>query len=155
MNNKNYASITILFAVILMPQLFFWWLAPQTADSYLAVFGCGTFLTLAVPAVCFAVYVASNIRESAGMIVVAGVLELVTIAVSVCLLAFNASVRTTLFVFGIDLLLDLLAIVPFVYSILRKRGWQADGYEPELIYQTKTDRMAVPDRSSRPLPPRN
>ena len=196
MNRNNYASITILTSIMLMPQLFFWWLAPQTADSYWAVFACGTFFTLVIPAVCFAVYVNSNIRESACLIVVSGIIEIVTIALTITLLALNASIRTTLFVFGIELLVSLLVIVPFAYSILNGHRNQdnginntmtidyrnlSDNYEPKRVFENRfdsvrpesymrmeraheesgrtasviTDRMPLPDRGNRSLPPRN
>ena len=121
MNNKNYASITILIATILIPQLFFWWLAPQSADAYWSVYACGTCLILIIPAMCYAAYLNSNIRESAGLMLIAGALELTTIISAIVILALNLSLRTSLFVFAIILVFGLMAVVPAIHSIYKNR----------------------------------
>lgn len=135
MNNKNYASITVLITTMLIPQLFFWWLAPQSADSYWSVFACGTLLTLIIPAIAFGVYLNSSIRETAGLMVVSGVMELVTIISSVVLLVFNLSLRTSLFVYAILLVFSLMAEVPIIHSVLRERSGQGYTDLPTVDYR--------------------
>ena len=121
MNNRNYASITTLISIALLPQLFFWWLAPQSAGCYWAVFAFGTFLTLAIPVTCFITYFSSSIRESAGLFIIGGVLELIVLAASAILLIFDVSLRTTLFVYGIILIVGIMALVPAIHSVIRGR----------------------------------
>lgn len=174
MITKNYSLIAVIAAIIIIPQLLFWWLAPSSADSYLAVYiGC-TILTIAVPVSAFMTYWNSNMRKTAGLFIVSGILELLVISLAVLLLGTDASVRTTVFALVITALVCSMVLVPFIHSVLKPQshgvipdpivsnlGNYTEPYTPEPIVRVQPH-YSVPVNTVRqtasvetPLPPRN
>lgn len=119
MKRKNDVMIPLLAALVLIPQLLFWWLAPPAA-ARMAVYAAGTFLTVAIPAVYLLAYRRAALRRTAGLGVVCAVLELAAVLLSAALLAANASVRSALFAFALAALVSLMALLPLVSSALRE-----------------------------------
>ncbi|MBR6761727.1 MAG: hypothetical protein IKM30_06800 [Oscillospiraceae bacterium] len=116
MTSKNYAVIPVLAAIVMIPQLLFWWFSPVSAAAYLAVYIGGTMLTVGIPAAYFLTYWSSNLRQTAGLAVVSGVLELAVIMLSALLLGMDVSVRSAVFVFIITALMCLIVLIPMISS---------------------------------------
>lgn len=176
MTNKDYSLVPVMAAIVLIPQLLFWWLAPAAAAARLVIYFGGTLLTVGIPAACFAVYWSSNLRKTAGLSVVGGVLEITVISVSALLLSINASVRSAVFVFIIITLVCLIVLIPLINAVLKhhKQGiCSADiPIEPEnqticeaqdhsehpagfRLQNHAASHMMNHTTASKPLPPRN
>lgn len=172
---RNYTSIPVLVAIILIPQLLFWWLAPVRTITDLAVYGGGTVLTILIPAVYFLAYLKSGVRKTAGLAVVCGVLDLASIALSALLLGMHASLRSVVFAFVIATLVYVILLLPMIVSAVRtpRQGVYAVAPEAPVApsapdspayaghtadVQPPVSTSAPPHRvpvGSKPLPPRN
>lgn len=114
-----FAFIPVILSVILLPQLFFYWLAPADALSRVPVYYLGTLLTTISPIVSFVAYWLIGLRKSAGLAITASILELVAITVCILLLVFDASIRTSLYALAITLLLYLICLLPMFVSAMK------------------------------------
>lgn len=119
MTNNKTTIIPVLIAIVLIPQLLFWWLVPESADALYAVYSGGTILTIALPVAAFAVYWQSDLRRSAGVIIVAAVLDILVMAISAVLLGLDSSVRSAVFAFLITTMVCLIFLIPLIGSALR------------------------------------
>ena len=91
MANKNCTSIPILIGIILIPQLFFWWLAPQNARAFYIAYIGMTLITAGIPVACFLTSRKSCIRRSTGLFIVGSILETIVIGATAWILAVNAT----------------------------------------------------------------
>lgn len=177
MTRKSYSLIPVILAVIALPQLFFWWLAPSSAEAHTTVLIGGTILTTGLPLAFFMPYWFRDLRTTAGIAVVSGILELLVIVVSALLLAFDSSIRTAAFAYIIATLICLIVLIPMIsFSIrLQRQGAYPDNFimEPEsrlipspcnVINPEDNTQIREPvsayepaasPRGPRPLPPRN
>lgn len=176
LTRKNYSLIPVLAAIVTIPQLLFWWLAPMSVAACPAVYIGGTVLTVAIPVAYFMTYRKSNVRKTAGLFFISCILEIAVIALSALLLWVDASVRTTVFVFVITTLLYLIILIPMISSALKvqRQGVYSAAIPVEPSDQSTPDfrnhnshtsgvqqRNSVPARTlrqssvSKPLPPRN
>ena len=174
MITKNYSFIPVIAAIVIIPQLLFWWLAPSAADSYMTVYvGC-TIITIAIPVSAFMAYWKSNLRKTAGLFIVSSILEVLVISLAVLLLGTNASIRTAVFSLAIAALVCAMILIPFISSVLKPQsqgivpdpivsnlGNYAEPYTPEPIARVQPH-YSVPVNTARqtasagtPLPPRN
>lgn len=173
MINKNYSLIPVIAAVVIIPQLLFWWLAPSTADAYMAVYIGSSMLTIAVPVSAFMTYWYSNMRKTAGLFIISIILEIAIISLSVLLLGTNASVRTSIFSLVITALVCSMVLIPMISSVLKPQrqgvipdsvlsdlGNYAEPYNPEPVTRVQPHYsvpVATPRQSASvgtPLPPR-
>ena len=176
MTRKNYALIPVLAAIALIPQLLFWWLAPAAAAARLTVYIGGTLLTVGIPAVYLATYWNSNLRKTAGLLAVCGVLEIAVTALAALLLGMHVSVRSAVFALVITALACSIVLIPAVSSVLRQQrqgvysaaipvepGTQPmrDTSDRSLHVPGTQTQNPIPSRaprqapSGKPLPPRN
>ena len=176
MTRKNYSLIPVFVAIVLIPQVLFWWLAPVTADARLTVYIGGTILTLGIPVACLITYWNSNLRKVAGLSVVCCVLETAVVALSALLLGINVSVRSAVFAYIITTLVCLIVLIPLINAVLKqqRQGIYSADVPPEPISQPMRDiqersnrtpnapsHSTIPSRmphqvpASKPLPPRN
>lgn len=175
MTDKNYSLFAVLAAIIMIPQLLFWWLAPQEAAARLAVYIGATILTVGIPVAYYVTYRKSNLRKTAGLAIVCCILEIVAVGLSVLLLALNTSVRSAVFAFIITVLICISAITPMISTALK---CQTQGVYPasasaeaaarptgdlqdrgSRIYGTQPNRpvpphIPRPPAASRPMPPK-
>lgn len=121
MTRKNYSLIPVLAAIAMIPQFLFWWLAPVAATARLAVYIGGTLLTVGIPVAYLVTYWNSNLRKTAGLSVVCGILETAVIALSALLLGIDVSVRSAVFAFIITTLVCLVALIPLIDSALKQQ----------------------------------
>lgn len=176
MARKNYSLIPVLAAIVMIPQIIFWWFVPVPAAAHLAVYIGGTVLTVGIPLACFLTCWKSNIRKTTGLFVIGCVLEAVTVALSALLLALNVSVRSVVFSFIIAMLVCLIALIPLISSAVMQ---QRQGLCPDAVSEEPSDlpmrevrehsdrtpdvlphrpappRASPPTPTVRPLPPRN
>lgn len=176
MTHKNYSLIPILAAIIIIPQLLFWWLAPVSAAAWLAVYIGGTILTVGIPVAYFMTYWNSNLRKTVGLSVVSCILEIAVIALSALLLGIDATIRSAVFAFVITTLVYLIILIPMIGSALkaqRQGMYSADipadpsnqstpeirnrnGYTPDVQSHNSVPAHTPRQASAgRPLPPRN
>ncbi len=176
MTRKNKMLISVLIAIVLIPQLLFWWLAPAGAVSRMMVYIFGSLLTLALPLVCLIAYWQSNIRRTAGLLVVSCCLEFAVVILSAFLLGFNISVRSTIFAYVIATLICFIILSLLIDSALRPQTIGIHGSRnlmeavqsteqdfQEQVRQTgssqshRTERIHLLDRNAsiKPMPPRN
>ena len=121
MTRKNYYLIPVLIAVVLIPQCLFWWLAPTEASARLVVYIGGTLLSSAIPVAYFVTYWNSNLRQTAALSVVCGILESAVVALSALLLWIDVSVRSATFAFIITTLGCLITLIPLINTALRQQ----------------------------------
>lgn len=176
MTRKNYSMLSVIAAIVMIPQFLFWWLAPVTAAARIAVYIGGTILTIVIPVAYLMTYWNSNLRKAAGLSVVCCVLETTVVALSALLLGINASVRSAVFAFIITTLVCLIVLIPLISSALKR---QRQGVYPTTIpaepigqpvheIQHRGERIpsgqphsTIPSHTShqvptsKPLPPRN
>ena len=176
MTRKNYSLIPVLAAIVLIPQFLFWWLAPEAATARLAVYIGGTLLTVGIPVAYLVTYWNSNLRKTAGLSVVCGILETAVIALSALLLGIDVSVRSAVFTFIITTLVCLIALIPLINAALKQQRQGVysaaipaePDHQPVRDVQDHSDRATglqphnpIPSRiphqatASKPLPPRN
>lgn len=162
MTQKNYSLIAVLAAIVMIPQLLFWWLAPMEAQAYWAVYIGGTILSIGIPLVCFITYWKSNLRKTTGVSIIAGIIEIAIVCLSAMLLIFDASVRSTVFAYMIAVLLCLIVLVPFISSVMKapQQGLSPISVPVEEHFDNVSqprERIETADRpfSNRQLPPRN
>ena len=118
MTHKNITVIPVLAAIVLIPQLLFWWLAPDLEARWV-VYIAGTVLTAGIPAAFFMTWRKTDIRRTAALLIVSAVLEGAAIALSALLLATDTSVRSSVFAFIIMILADVSILIPMMYSALK------------------------------------
>ena len=176
MTRKNYSLIPVLAAIVMIPQVLFWWLAPAAATARLAVYIGGTLLTVGIPVAYLVTYWNSNTRKAAGLSVVCCVLETAVVALSALLLGIDVSVRSVVFAFIITTLVCLIILIPLINSTLRQQRQdiysaaipsepsnqsmcdiqdhhdRASGVQPQ---NPISSRMQHQSHTSKPLPPRN
>lgn len=177
MTRKNYSLIPVIISVIALPQLFFWWLAPMSAESHTAVLIGGTVLTMLLPLAFFIPYWFRDLRTTAGLAVASGILELAVIIVSVLLLALDSSPRSAAFAYSITGIICMIIMIPMISSSLRRprQGVYPANFtmEPDSRMQpsfvssaglvnndhlSETHASVSPEpalREPKPLPPRN
>lgn len=177
MTRKNYSLIPVIVSVIVLPQLFFWWLAPKTAESHTAVLIGGTVLTTLLPLAFFIPYWFRDLRTTVGLAVVSGILEIAVIIVSVLLLVLHSSLRSAIFAYFITLLACLIIMIPMINSSLRcpRQGVYPANFTMELDSRMQPPYVSTEDlennvhlseqyssvlpepteRVQKPLPPRN
>lgn len=179
MAHRNYSLIPVVAAIILIPQLFFWWLAPVAAAARLAVYIGGTVLTVAIPAAYLATYYNSNLRKAAGLAVICFVLEIAVVVLCVLLLALDVSVRSAVFALVITTLVCLIALIPMINAVLKqqRQGVYSDAIAVEPMQPSNQPFRAAQDpgdcaaglqphspiparmpyqaAAGKPLPPRN
>lgn len=119
MTLRNYTLIPVLVAIILIPQLLFWWLAPMSATARWVIYIGGTILTFGIPVVNFIAYWKSNSRKTICLTIVSCILEIGVIIFSALLLAINATIRSSLFAFAIIGLICLIILIPLISSALK------------------------------------
>lgn len=120
MQYRNTSWIPILAAIVMIPQLLFWWLAPGAAAARLAVYIGGSLLTLGIPLCWLLTYWNSDLRKTAGLSLVAGVLELAVVVLSAVLLAVNVTVRSAVFALLIMALVCLILLLPLICAALKQ-----------------------------------
>ena len=171
---RNYTSIPALVAIVLIPQLLFWWLASVRTLADLAVYGGGTALTILIPVAYFLAYLKSGVRRTAGLAVVCGVLDLVSIVLSALLLGMHASLRSVVFAFVIATLVYVVLLLPMIVSAVRtpRQGVYAvapeapvapsapdnpayAGHTADVQPSVSTPAPHYMSAGSKPLPPRN
>lgn len=118
MTNRNttLATIPVLVSLILIPQLFFFWLAPASAVAKTVVYCIGTGLTIASALTVVITYSLYGLRRSMGTAAAAVALELAAIAVCTVLLILDATIRTAAFALSITALVFLACLMPMVLS---------------------------------------
>ena len=121
MTRKNYSLILVFIAIAMIPQFLFWWLAPVTAVARLVVYIGGSLLTVGIPVTYHITYWNSNLRKSAGLLVVCSVLEVAVVTLSAVLLGIDVSVRSAIFIFIITTLVCLIALVPLINAALKQQ----------------------------------
>ena len=176
MTRKNYSLIPVLAAIVMIPQLLFWWLAPVTAVARLAVYIGGTILTVGIPVAYLMTYWNSNLRKAAGLSVVCSALETAVVALSAILLGVNASVRSSVFALIITTLVCLIVLAPLINTATnqQRQGVYSADIPAEPISQPMRDIQKCGDYTpgvqscstitshtphqipaSKPLPPRS
>ena len=117
--NTSYELIPVLVAMIVIPQLLFYWLVPAAATARAVVYGIGTVLTVAAPVTVFVVYHFCGLRRSMGVAITAAALEAMALVVCAVLMMVDAAVRSAVFALSIVALLYLAGLVPLVQSAVR------------------------------------
>lgn len=118
---KNYSIIPVIAAIVMIPQLLFWWLAPVDAVARLAVYIGGSIFSVGIPAVYLVIYWNSNLRKTAGLSVVCCVLEIAVVALSALLLGIDVSVRSAVFIYIIATLVCLIVLIPLINATLKQQ----------------------------------
>lgn len=111
-NRFWWMALPALLALMAMPQLFYFWLAPAMAAASWLVHGVGTVLTLALPLYACLLCWRYGLRRAAGAAVLAGAAQAFTILVGAVLLAVNASLRTAGFALAAMTLAILGVLIP-------------------------------------------
>ena len=106
-----------MIGVVLLPQLLFFWLAPQDAAARWAVYIVGTVLTFLLTCMSFGVCWYVGVRRGAAMAAVSGVFDAAVVGVCAALLASDASVRTALFSLGALVLLYIICAAPLTTGL--------------------------------------
>ena len=174
MTHRNYSLIPVIVAIVLIPQLLFWWLAPAVATARLAVYIGGTLLTIGIPVAYLLTYWNSDLRKSAGLSIVCGTLEIAIIALSALLLGMDVSRRSAVFALTIMVLVCLIVMIPLINATMKQQvqGLYAANVSTEPNNQSASKvqdysdqttsiqpHKPIPVRMSQqpttPLPPRN
>lgn len=106
-----------MIGVVLLPQLLFFWLAPQDAAARWAVYIVGTVLTFLLTCMSFGVCWYVGVRRGAAMAAVSGVFDAAVVGVCAALLASDANVRTALFSLGALVLLYIICAAPLTTGL--------------------------------------
>lgn len=137
-----------MIGVVLLPQLLFFWLAPQDAAARWAVYIVGTVLTSLLTCMSFGVCWYVGVRRGAAMAAVSGVFDAAVVGVCAALLASDASVRTALFSLGALVLLYIICAAPLTTGLEEQEPGEPRP-APDPAEQT-----LPPCGGSVPLPPR-
>ena len=133
---------------VLLPQLLFFWLAPQDAAARWAVYIVGTVLTFLLTCMSFGVCWYAGARRGAAMAAVSGVFDAAVVGVCAALLASDASVRTALFSLGALVLLYIICAAPLTTGL---EELEPGGPRPA---PDPAEQTLPPCGGSVPLPPR-
>lgn len=176
MTRKDYSMIPVLAAIVMIPQVLFWWLAPVAAAARFTVYIGGTILTVGIPVAYLVTYWYSNLRKAAGLSVVCCILETAVVVISALLLGIDVSVRSAVFAFIITTLICMIVLLPLISATLRKQRQgiysagisvepsnqpihndqnRSDDTADEQIHNTISRHMPHQISVSKPLPPRN
>ena len=137
-----------MIGVVLLPQLLFFWLAPQDAAARWAVYIVGTVLTFLLTCMSFGVCWSVGVRRGAAMAAVSGVFDAAVVGVCAALLASDASVRTALFSLGALVLLYIICAAPLTTGLEEQEpGGPRPAPDP-------AEQTLPPCGGSVPLPPR-
>ena len=116
-NRFWWMALPALLALMALPQLFYFWLAPAMAAARGLVHGVGTVLTLALPLYGCLLCRRYGLRRAAGAAALAGAAQVVTILVGAVLLAVNASLRTAGFALAAMTLAILGVLIPMAAAV--------------------------------------
>ncbi len=119
MTRKIYILISVA-AIVMIPQLLFWWLAPTAAAARLVVYIGSTFLSLAIAVAGGLTYWYSNARKAAAPVIACCCLEIAVVLVAAALLSTDASVRTAVFAQLIEALVCLIVLLPLITGALKQ-----------------------------------
>jgi hypothetical protein len=176
MTRKNFSLILVLAAIVMIPQLLFWWLTPVTAAARLAVYIGGTILTVGIPLAYLVTYWKSNLRKTAGLSVVCCVLEIAVVVLSALLLRIDVSIRSAVFTFIITTLVIVIILIPLINASLKlqRQGVYSAEISSDSVSQLRRDSQIRNDQigstqshnpipshmphqipTRKPLPPRN
>lgn len=137
-----------MIGVVLLPQLLFFWLAPQDAAARWAVYIVGTVLTFLLTCMSFGVCWYAGVRRAAAMAAVSGVFDAAVVGVCAALLDSDASVRTALFSLGALVLLYIICAAPLTTGL---EELEPGGPRPA---PDPAEQTLPPCGGSVPLPPR-
>lgn len=129
-----------MIGVVLLPQLLFFWLAPQDAAARWAVYIVGTVLTFLLTCMSFGVCWYVGVRRGAAMAAVSGVFDAAVVGVCAALLASDASVRTALFSLGALVLLYIICAAPLTTGLEEQ---EPANPAPRRIPRSRRSRPAV------------
>ena len=176
MEHRNYAIVPVFSAIILIPQVLFWWFVPADASARLIVYLFGTALTAGIPTVYLGTYIKSSLRMTAGLFIVSGSLYVASIAVSALLLSKNCSMRTAVYSYVIAILVYIIILAPMLNSIMNSHRIginsvdDVDGCGDTLTQETERDTSSAVsieriepfagndmkiNPGTKPMPPRN
>ena len=150
MNRVSTGSLLAMIGVVLLPQLLFFWLAPQDAAARWAVYIVGTVLTFLLTCMSFGVCWYAGVRRGAAMAAVSGVFDAAVVGVCAALLASDASVRTALFSLGALVLLYIICAAPLTTGL---EELEPGGPRPAPAKQPMQPQHPAPDPAEQTLPP--
>lgn len=119
MTTKNYAMLPVFAAILLIPQLLFWWLSPLMAVARLVIYFGTTFINCAAIITLFTAYWKLGLRKAAGLAVATGILETATLITCAILLVMNVTIRSAVYTLSITGLIHLIVLIPMVCSVFK------------------------------------
>lgn len=172
MTTKNYAMLPVFAAILLIPQLLFWWLSPLMAVARLVIYFGATLINCASITTLFTAYWKLGLRKAAGLAVATGILETATLITCAILLAMNVTIRSAVYTLSITGLIHLIVLIPMVCSVFKPGRvavsvleGSSENIAPVVTSPENQTHPAVPKRSEsnwpntgggrKALPPRN
>lgn len=116
MNRKNMLTIIPLIGIAAIPQLIYFWLAPDTSAS-LTVYIFGTIFTIVHLTLCFILMWKHSTRRVAATIIVGSIIYLIVLITSAFLLLNDSTVRTSIYSLSIHAVLYLICTLSLMFAI--------------------------------------
>lgn len=120
LNEITAKEIIIFIIMILIPQLLFFWLAPEVACKT-TVYIIGTIMTIANAAIVLGLWLVKGMRIAAAPVLLSNTLTTLTLAAGFVLLFIDVRVRTAIYAMLICSLIYALVMLLFV-STLEEEG---------------------------------
>ena len=111
--NKKIIMLIPVFGLFIIPQLLYFWLAPDVACN-IVIYCFGTVLTISHLILSYTLAIKREIRVIAGVVTVGTIVWIIDLIAGAILLGVNASVRTSVF----SLLIILVAYTICVVTLL-------------------------------------
>lgn len=116
---KRILALIPLIGIAAIPQLLYFWLAPDVACA-LAAYLYGTVMTLLHLGGAYALYTVFGLRKAAAPVLVGTVLWVLLLTAASCLMAHDAALRTAIFALTIGVLIYVVVMVPLISAVIHE-----------------------------------
>lgn len=120
-NNRKFTAIPVYAALILIPQMLFFWLAPSAAACYIAVYIGLSLITVGVSTTVFFMYLLCGLRRAAGAATAGLVSEIAAGILAVILFSFFPDMRSAIFAYILLALITFVFMFPLFRSAMNSR----------------------------------
>ena len=120
-NNRKFTAIPVYAALVLIPQMLFFWLAPSAAACYIAVYIGLSLITVGVSTTVFFMYLLCGLRRAAGAAAAGLAFEIATGILAVILFSFFPDMRSAIFAYTLLALITFVFMFPLFRSAMNSR----------------------------------
>ena len=150
-NHRKLTAIPVYIALVLIPQILFFWLAPYTAGNYFAVYIGLSLITAGISTTVFFLYLFCGLRRTAGAGVAGFTFEIAAGIMAVILFSFLTDIRSAIFAYLLLALVAFVFMFPLFCSAMNSRIDPPEAIIPQIREEARARNST--DKAGRYPPP--